>query len=276
MPLSATLKIAGYVAFYLLIISISAFLTAHFLSGNGFVVGAIVVFLLLPGVWYLYLISPAFDFSPDLVLRDREKTVALTFDDGPTPGFTDGVLDILHTFGVKATFFVIGKKLDTQGCLLVKRMLREGHEVGGHTVHHRKLHLLSLSEIEKEIAPVTKMVNGLYEETGVQNVKLFRAPHGFKSSRLKRYLKRSGLRLVPWTRGVWDTALPGSPWIFKHATESPKPNEIVLLHDGLGMVNPGEKQKNDLVEALPQVIRFYREAGYEFVPVSKFVKPDEK
>lgn len=276
MPFIAKLRIFLYLSLYVLMIASSVFITSHFFSGNSFLIGFAVVLLSLPGVWYLYLICPAFDFSPDLVLGKREKSVALTFDDGPTPGFTDGVLDILQAHGVKATFFVIGQKLDARGCLLVRRMLREGHDVGGHTLHHRKLHLLSMQAIEQEISPVTKIVDGLYEEIGVNNCRLFRAPHGFKSSRLKGYLKRSGLRLVPWTRGVWDTSLPGSQWISEHATASPKTNEILLFHDGLGMGNPGEKQKNDLFDALPRVIRFYRAAGFEFVTVSRFVKTDEK
>jgi len=276
MPFITKIKIFLYLSLYVLMIGVSVFLESHFLSGNGFLVGFTVALLLLPGVWYLYLICPTFDFSPDLVLGSREKSVALTFDDGPTTGFTDGILDVLQTHGVKATFFVIGQKLDARGCLLVRRMLHEGHEVGGHTNHHRKLHLLSMQAIEKEIEPVTRIVDGLYEEMGVHNFKLFRAPHGFKSVRLKGYLKRSGLRLIPWTRGVWDTAQPGSQWIHDHATASPKTSEIVLLHDGLGMGNPGEKQKNDLIDALPRVIHFYRTAGYEFVTASKFVKTDEK
>jgi peptidoglycan-N-acetylglucosamine deacetylase len=64
-------------------------------------------------------------------------TATLTFDNGPTPAVTDGVLDVLSAFGLRAVFFVIGKKASTdEGRRLVRRALAEGHRVGAHTWNH--------------------------------------------------------------------------------------------------------------------------------------------
>ena len=83
-------------------------------------------------------------------VNNKSKLVALTFDDGPTVGNTDRLLDILDQYGVKATFFLLGKNVtaDPQAVALIKA---KGHEIGNHTYSHKDLTRLSLSQVQQQL-----------------------------------------------------------------------------------------------------------------------------
>ncbi|MFH1223648.1 MAG: polysaccharide deacetylase family protein [Pseudomonadota bacterium] len=227
---------------------------------------AIYLPLTLFGIYVLYIVWPRFDLTPSVSLKDKERTIALTFDDGPTPGFTDKILDILKTTSATATFFMLGQKIE-KNSELAKKVLLSGNEIGGHTYAHKKLHFLNYEEIDNEISKTQELIKAIYAATGnKENFKnIFRAPHGFKSFTLKKYLRDKGIALIPWTKGVWDTALPGEHHIYKEATRSPSNVEILLLHDG-------HEPADDVLAALPKIIDFYKNNGYKFVKVSELIK----
>ena len=119
------------------------------------------------------------------------------------------------------------------------------------------------------------MIKELYKEAGREESykPIFRSPHGFKNIRLNLYLKRHGLYLIPWTRGVWDTSSPGPEWIIEKATNKLRNNEIILLHDGKGLnTSVSDTQKTGLLQALPKVIDFYKNKGYTFIKVFDFIR----
>ena len=223
-------------------------------------------------LYYLYKIYPKFDLSPDIDLNKKKKLIALTFDDGPTKGFTEDILKILKDRSVTATFFVIGTKAQKNKDIL-KQMISQDCEIGAHTLNHIKLHNASYSKIRGEINPVITLLEDVHFGSGKKFRKIFRSPHGFKNLALKRYLRTNAIKLIPWTRGVWDTDAPGTSWIERMATCRPRKNEILLLHDGLGKnENISDDQKKGVLDALPKIIDFYKSNGYTFVKVSEFIK----
>ena len=226
----------------------------------------------LVSLYFLYKIYPKFDLSPDVDLNGKGKLIALTFDDGPTKGFTEEILKVLKDRSVTATFFVIGNKAQKNKDIL-EQIISQGCELGAHTLNHIKLHNASYSKIKDEISPVISLLEDIHSASGKEFKRIFRSPHGFKNFALKRYLKTGSIKLIPWTRGVWDTDAPGSSWIEEKATANPRKNEIILLHDGLGRKEDvDDAQKQGVLEALPKIIDFYKSHGYTFVKVSEFIK----
>ncbi len=192
--------------------------------------------------------------------RREARQVALTFDDGPGPD-TPAVLDALDAAGARATFFVLGERA-ARHPELVREASRRGHLVALHGHTHRKLHLASPRAVELELERCAAAVRA----AGVEPAPFFRAPHGFKGPVLGRALRRRRLRLVGWTRGVWDTERPGVEAIVERACERMRGGEILLLHDGCG--TPGiDPRRDQTAAAVPEIARRWRDAGYELVTV---------
>lgn len=192
--------------------------------------------------------------------RADRRQVALTFDDGPGPD-TPAVLDALDEAGVRATFFMLGQAAAARP-ELVREVARRGHLVALHGHTHRKLHLAPPRVVAAEIDRGREAIRA----AGVEPAPFFRAPHGFKGPLLGRALRRRGLTLVGWTRGVWDTERPGPAAIAERACERMKGGEILLLHDGCGTrgIDP---RRDQTAAAVPEIARRWREAGYGFVTV---------
>jgi peptidoglycan-N-acetylglucosamine deacetylase len=188
--------------------------------------------------------------------------VALTFDDGPGPD-TPAVLDALERAGARATFFVLGRAA-LERPDLVREVARRGHLVALHGFSHRKLHLASPRTVAEELDRGIEAIR----RAGVEPAPFFRAPHGFKGPVLGRALRRRRLRLVGWTRGVWDTERPGAAAIADRACGAMRGGEILLLHDGCG--TPGiDPRRDQTAEAVPEIARRWRDAGYELVSVDR-------
>lgn len=265
MPFKVKIRVFSIIAIYLAVLVFVQLL---------FGIIASIIYISI-GVYFLYKIYPKFDLSPDIQFNKNNKLISLTFDDGPTKGFTDDILSILKEKNVTASFFVLGSKAESNK-ELIKKIILQGCEVGAHTVSHKKLHNSSTSEITTELGPVIQLLENIHSEINKQKEfkRMFRSPHGFKNIALKRYLRSNSIKLIPWTRGIWDTDAPGSVWLIDKATVKPRKNEILLLHDGLGLEDVSNEQKNGVLEALPKIIDFYKANGYTFVKVSEFIKKD--
>lgn len=208
----------------------------------------------------LHALWPPFDVTGRSLRRGpRERpAVALTFDDGPSAD-TPAVLDALDRAGVRATFFVLGEAAERHP-ELVREVARRGHAVGLHGHTHARLAFAGPGTVAREIDRCDAAVRA----AGVEPGRWFRAPHGWKGPFLDRALRRRGLTLVAWTRGVWDTERPGPGAIAERATRAPRGGEILLLHDGCG--TPGiDPRRDQTAEAVPEIVRRWREAGYAFV-----------
>jgi len=191
-------------------------------------------------------------------LPGTSKRVALTFDDGPNPEATPRVLDVLRREKVPGTFFLLGRHVERWPDL-ARRVADEGHVIGNHGYHHRKLHLRGPAYVRLDIglgADAIRAACGC-------GATWFRAPHGFRNPWVARVAAAHGQRVAGWTLGVWDSDRPGAREIARRALRGVRPGTILLLHDGDGYDAMGDRLQT--AEALPEIIGGLRALGYEFV-----------
>ena len=203
-------------------------------------------------------------FGPVLgALPTRGPQVCLTFDDGPNPGATPGILDALADAGVKATFFILGAHAERWPDL-VHRVVSEGHQVGNHGYFHRKLHFKSPFYVRRDIVLGKRAI----ERAGGDTPRFFRAPHGFRSPWVTPIARSLGERTIGWSLGVWDSDRPGVDRIVEKTVSGTRAGSIILLHDGDGYDPNGDRTQT--AAAVPAIIRDLRDRGFEFVtlPVS--------
>lgn len=186
------------------------------------------------------------------------RHVALTFDDGPNPVATPRILDTLATEKVPATFFLLGKHVDRWPDL-ARRVAAEGHGVGNHGYHHRKLHLRGPAYVRLDLELGS---DSIVRASGA-SPRFFRAPHGFRSPWTTGIARELGQRTVGWTLGVWDSSKPGADAIARRSVDGCRPGTILLLHDGDGYDADGDRTQT--ADALPVIIHDLRSRGFEFV-----------
>ncbi len=192
-----------------------------------------------------------------LIQGDKSlKEIALTFDDGPHPGFTRELLKILRDNDVKATFFLVGKKARKYPQLVLEE-IKEGHEIGNHTYDHVNLTKVSLRAAATQIKACGKVLQSI---TG-QAPHLFRPPGGDYNSQIIGIADRLGYVTVLWTANAGDCSRIGKEGIlFRLFSRSPN-GGVFLMHDGI----------DDTMAILPQVIAKYKREGYRFVTVDQLI-----
>lgn len=220
----------------------------------GLGVGAVLIGGAAHGAFYRN--SPIFG-RPISRLPTDDRAVALTFDDGPNPDATPLVLDALASRGVKATFFVLGRHAERWPDL-VRRVADEGHSIGNHGYHHRKLHFKSPSYVREDLELGTQSI----ERASRVRPSLFRAPHGFRSPWVTAIARSLGQRTVGWSLGVWDSDRPGVQPIVERTVEGARPGSILLLHDGDGYDPTGDRVQT--AQAVPLIVDRLLEQGYRF------------
>ncbi len=180
--------------------------------------------------------------------------VALTFDDGPDPVDTPRLLDLLREKGVKATFFIVGKRAERHP-EIVRRAWAEGHLVANHTWSHYSLFcFLTPRRLRAEIERGTESVR---RSCGVRP-RLFRSPVGLRHPLLAPYLEDAGLEYISWTIRTRDTLTSNSSVLARRMLKAVS-GDIILLHDHL----PGGTDA--MLDVLPHVIDELRERGFQFV-----------
>ncbi len=225
-----------------------------------------VILLLTIGVWGMFgASSPLFGGVVD-GSRIRRQVVALTFDDGPSPDTTPKILDTLKADGARATFFVLGKHAELYP-ELVERIVREGHELGNHGYDHGILAFAGPAQVHRQLHRTERLL----KQSGAPPVRVFRAPHGFRSPFVSRTAGRLGYATCAWSAGVFDTAKPGVDVIVKRSVKALKPGAILLLHDADGW---GNDDRSQTAEALPAILEAARAESYEFVTMSEIAALD--
>ncbi len=192
------------------------------------------------------------------------RTLYLTFDDGPNPSATAGVLETLSAERVPAAFFLVGAHVQRYPDL-ARRVAAAGHEVGNHTQHHVKLHLRGPGRIRREL----EAAHAAILDTVGRPPHLFRAPHGYRNPFVTLAARRLGYRVLGWTFGVWDSDRPGVEEIRRRVRVKLRPGAIILLHDGDGYDPAGDRSQT--AAALPRIIRDARDAGYSFGALAELV-----
>jgi len=181
--------------------------------------------------------------------------IALTFDDGPNPVDTPKLLDLLREKGVKATFFVVGKRAD-QYPEIVRRAWEEGHLIANHTWSH--CHLFCFLTPARLRAEIERGAESVRRICGFRS-RLFRSPVGQRHPLLRRYLENSGLEYVSWSIRSRDTLTWNSAVLARRILKQAASGDIILLHDHL------PRGAHVMLEALPRIIDELRARGFEFV-----------
>ncbi|MHA7967288.1 polysaccharide deacetylase family protein [Paenibacillus sp. CAU 1782] len=194
------------------------------------------------------------------------KVVYLTFDDGPSK-YTPGVLDILKKEDIKATFFVLGEHVE-RNPEIARAIVEEGHSIGNHTFNHVYKQLYgSFGGFSSQIM---KADDAIYEATGIRT-NLVRAPGGTYGNFDQSYfdaMKAAGYIVHDWNVDSGDSRRRGVPAyeIVENVKRSKLADTLnVLLHDSSG--------HGELLQALPQIISYYKGLGYTFLPIDHETKP---
>jgi peptidoglycan/xylan/chitin deacetylase (PgdA/CDA1 family) len=156
------------------------------------------------------------------------REVALTIDDGPEPGVTPAVLDLLEAAGARATFFCIAERA-LRHPELVREIVRRGHSVQNHSQGHR--HDFSLLGPRGFAREIQAAQSALFDITG-EAPRFFRAPAGLRNPFLAPVLHRMGLVLASWTRRGFDTRERDPLRVLQRLTSGLAAGDILLLHDG--------------------------------------------
>ncbi|MBX9587175.1 MAG: polysaccharide deacetylase family protein [Gammaproteobacteria bacterium] len=180
-------------------------------------------------------------------------TVALTFDDGPSPIYTPQILDILKKNNIKATFFVVGP-LAKQFPQLLDRMVAEGHAVGLHAMTHPKLTRLNASELNHEVVGSRDLVQRLIGKSPV----CLRPPYGVMNKRVEDYASAHQLLIIPNGFNSLDQQKKlCAAKIAQRIIDNAHSGQVILLHDGYS-------NRKNTVEALPIIIEGIRKKGLDF------------
>lgn len=189
--------------------------------------------------------------------KTTDKTIALTFDDGPNEPYTSQILDILRNYDIPATFFVIGKNVEFYP-EAARRILREGHVLGNHSYTHSRLALMEGPKYtEMDLAQ-----KAIEKAAGVKP-RLFRPPYGEKTPWQLEYIKEKGLTTIVWDVSANDPNVTDPYVIADRIITRTKPGSIILLHDGRGMRHGFDRSPT--VKALPMIIEALLEEGFTFV-----------
>ncbi len=192
------------------------------------------------------------------------KLVALTFDDGPDPRFSNQVLDILLKYQVPACFFVTGKNAE-QYPELIKREIREGHEVENHTFNHTDLSQCDMTQTEEEILRTEKTIMHLTNK----KPHYFRPPKRLFTQSTLDIAAKNGYQTVLWTICVEHRASKTPRDMAQRIIQAAYPGIIILAHDG-------HLDRSKTVAALPIIIEAYQKDGYTFVRLDELLATTEK
>ncbi|WP_227006233.1 polysaccharide deacetylase family protein [Rufibacter latericius] len=187
----------------------------------------------------------------------NEKTIYLTFDDGPIPEVTPFVLEQLAAFNAKATFFCVGENLERHPSL-AQQALAQGHVLANHTHQHVKAWKLTPEEYRQQVEECQGALQKIRAEKGLK--KLFRPPHGQLTWRHLRMLEPE-YQVVMWSTLTYDFDQTLSPEkCLAKAIAVTGPGSVVVFHDSL-------KAERNLRYVLPRLLRHFSALGFAFKPL---------
>ena len=189
-----------------------------------------------------------------------ERTVALTFDDGPTDADADAVLEALALRGVVATFYLNGKDIE-ENPEAMQAIIAGGHEIGNHTWSHRSMAFVSFDTVADEVESTDAAIRA----AGYEGPITFRPPYGNKLLILPLYLAQHDRITVTWDASAEDfsDAQQSSSEIVDGTVGMTSPGSIILLHPWFG--------RTSSQQAIGEVIDRLQAEGYQFVTVSDLI-----
>ncbi|HNY01981.1 MAG TPA: polysaccharide deacetylase family protein [Bacteroidales bacterium] len=187
--------------------------------------------------------------SPQYILCDapgEEKTIYLTFDDGPVPEATPRILEILGEYGVRATFFMVGDNV-RKFPGIYEEVRARGHAAGNHTFHHLNGWHTPAGAYAEDVQRCREYVDST----------LFRPPHG-RFTPAQYFLLRREYRFVLWSVLTWDfdsRTPPGK--CLENAVSGTRNGSVVVFHDSI-------KARDNVIYALPRYLEHFSSLGYQF------------
>ena len=198
-------------------------------------------------------------------LNTDQRIVALTYDDGPNPPYTDQLLDVLAKHNVKATFFLIGNRIERHP-ETVNRIIAEGHQIGNHSYSHPLLGFLPPFYVRREI----ERTDNLLQQFDIIGEVVFRAPVLTRFLPVAWVLARENRVHISCNVWSWDWTTQNPDKITKTVlkkTLSPTgAGSIIVLHDG--KAENKDANRSGTVEATDRIIAALKQDGYEFVRLS--------
>lgn len=192
-------------------------------------------------------------------VRTSEPVAALTFDDGPHPRFTPGLLEVLASHGARATFFMVGQHA-AEHPDVVSRVHEEGHAVANHTWSHARLPALSHRRRREELRRCQAAL-------GANPTRLFRPPRGLQSRRSYVTARTSGYDVVGWSVQVEDWRERSTDEIARDLERWIRPGCIVLLHDRIAEPSdPAIAERTAVLEAVERTLNGLPEFRFVTVP----------
>ncbi len=188
--------------------------------------------------------------------------VAITFDDGPNPPYTLQISGILDRYGVKGTFFTVGKAVDARPDVS-KALLDDGHLLGNHSYNHDAFRWLDPRY------PELDETQAAFKRTLGVCPALYRPPHGSHTPFMAKVVEDRGMKMVTWDVSAADWATSDGALVAKRVLEKTKPGSIILLHDGIDG-NIGA-DRGVVLRALPLILDGLRERGLKPVTLDKLL-----
>lgn len=206
------------------------------------------------------------DNNPGMYILEgytHHKKMALTFDDGPSPRYTQQILSVLDTYGIKATFFITGRNLELYP-EIARTTHQAGHTIANHSYAHN--HNADLTpRVRWEVS--IERTNLLFEEHLGFQPRLFRPPYGEITDEQVEFIYQKGMQTIMWsidTRDWYYSGNGGTEVISSAVNNHTHEESIVLMHDAIQM-------RQNTVDALDEIILHHLERGYEFVTVDQLI-----
>ncbi|MBQ7885360.1 MAG: polysaccharide deacetylase family protein [Clostridia bacterium] len=186
----------------------------------------------------------------------EEKVLSISFDAAWGRANTEEILNILDRYDVKTTFFLVGFWAEKHPDL-VRELVARGHEIGNHSATHPHMASLSRAQIAEELRRCSDLVASI---TGTPTT-LFRPPYGEYNDDVVRVSREEGYECVQWNVDSLDWKNLGKENMVRQCTKSVNPGDIVLFHN----------DSKYILEALPEILEYYTQAGYKIIPVSQLL-----
>jgi peptidoglycan/xylan/chitin deacetylase (PgdA/CDA1 family) len=189
------------------------------------------------------------------------KKVAITFDDGPHPYFTENIVKIISEYNIKATFFVVGKQVEKYPQLMKLLAENDNCKIGNHTFTHRNLTKLSKKEIFTELKNTQDVISSICGEKNV--IPYFRPPGGHYNYTVLNIAEQLGLKIVLWSIFTNDhnEKITEEEILSRIKMSLSSDKEIILLHSG----------SKTTLNCLPKIIEILKEKNYKFVTVDEIL-----
>ena len=215
------------------------------------------------GLLWLFFRPP---FGKNIIrINTDQRIVALTYDDGPNPPYTERLLDVLAKHNVKATFFMIGNRIEKHP-ETVSRVIAEEHQIGNHSYSHPLLGFLPPFCVRRQI----ERTDDLLQQYGIAKDSVFRAPMLTRFLPVAYVLAKGDRTHISCNVWSWDwtTQNPDkiTETVLKKTLSSAGAGSIIVLHDG--KAENKDANRSGTIEATDRIINALKRDGYRFVRLS--------